>query len=76
MRLRLQELQVEDKQAQKTRTEHSEGWNNIDGVLYHQGLPYVPEIIQTELISRYHNDPLAGHFAIEKTRELIAQKYY
>ena len=24
----------------------------------------------------HHNDPLAGHFGIEKTRELKAQKYY
>lgn len=45
-------------------------------MLHHQGLSYVPEIIKTELISRHHDDPLARHFGIEKTRELIAQKYY
>ena len=45
-------------------------------MLHHQGLPYIPEIIRTELINRHHNNPLAGHFGIEKTRELIAQKYY
>ena len=45
-------------------------------MLYHQGLSYVPEIIRIELISRHHNDPLAGHFGIEKIRELIARKYY
>ena len=44
--------------------------------MHHQGLPYVPEIIKTELISRHHDDPLAGHFGIEKTRELVARKYY
>ena len=76
MRLRLQELQAEDDQARKTRVEHSEGWNNINGVLHHQGLSYVPEIIRTQLINRHHDDPLAGHFGIEKTRELIARKYY
>ena len=76
MRLRLQELQADDEQAQKTRAKNSEGWDNIDGVLYHQGLPYVPEINRIELISRHHDDPLAGHFGIEKTRELIARKYY
>ena len=75
-RLRLQELQAEDEQARKTRAGYSEGWDDIDGVLHHQGLPYVPEIIWTELISRYHDDPLASHFSIEKTRELVAQKYY
>ena len=36
----------------------------------------MPEIIETELISRHHDDPLAGHFGIEKTCELVAQRYY
>ncbi len=45
-------------------------------MLHHQGLPYVPEIVKSELISRHHDDPLAGHFGIDKTRELIARKYY
>ena len=78
MRLRLQELQEEDEQAQKLRAEQpvKDGWEDINSVLHHQGLPYVPEIIRTELISRHHNDPLAGHFGIEKTRELVARKYY
>ena len=45
-------------------------------MLHHQGLPFVPEAIRMELISRHHDDPLAGHFGIEKTRELLARKYY
>ena len=45
-------------------------------MLHYQGLPYLPEIIRTEIISRHHDDPLAGHFGIEKTRELVARKYY
>ena len=77
MRLRLQELQESDSQAQKVRAEGlQESWEDIEGVLHHQGLPFVPETIRTELISRHHDDPLAGHFGIEKTRELIARKYY
>ena len=78
MRLRLQELQDEDNQARKVRTEQSGNadWNNINGVVHHQGLSYVPEILRTELISRHHDDLLAGHFDIKKIRELIAQKYY
>ena len=67
MRLRLQELQVKDEQARKTRAEYSEGWDDINGVLHHQSVSYVPEIIRMELISRHHGDPLAGHFGIEKT---------
>ena len=77
IRLRLQELQSEDKQARKLKAEQPvKDWQDIEGVLHHQGLPYVPEIIRTELISRHHDDPLAGHFSIEKTQELVARKYY
>ena len=78
MRLRLHELQAEDKHARKLRAEQlvKDDWQDIDGVLHYQGLPYVPKIIRTELISRHHDDLLAGHFGIEKTRELIARKYY
>ena len=45
-------------------------------MLHYQGLSFVPEVIRTELISRHHDDPLAGHFGINKTRELIGRKYY
>ena len=63
MRLKLQELQEEDVQAQKIIAEVGrEDWEDIDGVLHHQGLPFVPEII-----SQHHDDPSAGHFGIKKT---------
>ena len=68
MRLRLVELQAENGQAWKIRAEKLGGnWEDSDGILHHQGLPYISEIIRTELISRHHDDPLAGHFVIEKT---------
>ena len=77
MRLRLVELQAEDGQARKIRAEKLGGnWEDSDGILHHQGLPYVPEIIRTKLINRYHNDPLVAHFDIKKTQELVAKKYY
>ena len=77
LHLRLQELQESDSRAQEIREEElREGWEDIDGVLHHQGLQYVPKIIRSELISWHHDDPLAGHFGIDKTRELIAWKYY
>ncbi len=77
MRMRLSELQEDDKEAMKLRSEGlPEGWEDIEQVLHYQGLPYVPKVIRSELISRHHDDPLAGHFGIEKTRELIAKKYY
>ena len=77
MRLRLQELQSEDEQARKLRAEQPvKDWQDIKGVLHYQGLPYVPEIIWTELISRYYDNLLPGLFGIKKIQELVAQKYY
>ena len=76
IKLRLQELKAKDEQTRKTKAKNSEGWGNIDEVLHQQGLPYVPEIIRAELISRYNNNPLAGHFGIKKTYKLVARKYY
>ena len=74
MRLRLQELQSKDKQTRKFRAEQSvkDGWEDINGVLNHQGLSYIPEIIQIEFISRYYDNLLAGYFGIEKIRKLVA----
>ena len=77
MRLRLQELEQKNDFAQKARVDRlKEGWEEPDGVLHHQGLPYVPEIIRTKLISKHHDNPLAEHFGIKKTWELIARKYF
>ena len=76
MKLRLAELQELDEEAQKIRAEGLDRYKNVNGVLHHQNLPFVPEIIWTELISRHHDNLLAGHFGIDKTRELIGRKYY
>ena len=77
MRLRLPELQDNDEEAIALRAGGlPEGWEDVEGVLQYQGLPYVPEIIRSEVISRHHDDPLAGHFGIDKTKELVSRKYY
>ncbi len=76
LRLQLPELQAEDQEARKIGKEGlKKGWEEIEEVLYHHGLPYVLEIVKTELISKHHDDLLASHFGIDKTQELIAQKY-
>ncbi len=36
----------------------------------------MPEIVRTELISRHYDNPLAGHFGIDKIQELNGRKYY
>ena len=74
MRLRLQELQESNFEALKLWSK--EGYKEVEGVLYYQGLFFVSKAIQTKLISRYHNDLLADHFGIKKTYELLAQKYF
>ena len=33
-----------------------DGLEDVKGVMHHQGLSYVPEVIRTELISRYHDE--------------------
>ena len=78
MRLRLVKLQESDKEARKLRAmeELQKGWTDINGVLYYQGLLFMPEVIWTELISQHHDNPLADHFGINKTRKLIGRKYY
>lgn len=53
-----------------------ERWEKVEKVLLFQKLPYMPKIIWTELISEYHNNPLVNNFGINKSRELVAWKYY
>ena len=76
IRLYLQELQETDSKAQELRQKAREGYKEVDGVLNYQGLFFVPEAIRMELISRHHDNPLAGHFGIKKTRKLLARKYF
>lgn len=45
-------------------------------MLFFQGLLYLSKIIRTQIINKHHNDLLTDVFKIEKTQELITQKYY
>lgn len=76
--MRFPKLQNDDKDAKKLRLEKkqlSEGWEDIQQVLYYQSFFYIPKVIYLELISKHYDNPLAGQFEIEKTQELIAEKY-
>ena len=67
MRLRLVELQAEDDQTRKIRAEKLGG--NLEysnKILHYQGFPYISKIIKNKLISKHHDNPLVGHFGIEK----------
>lgn len=39
---------------------------------------YVPDHhgLKIELLAKLHDDPLAGHFASKKTKELVSRKFY
>ena len=78
MQLQLQELQETDSKAQELRQQGlCDGpYQDIDGVLHYQGFFFVLKVIWIELISRHHDDLLAGYFGIKKTRELLTKKYY
>ena len=53
MSLRLSELQELDVEAQKVKAEEfKDCWEKFNGVLHHQRLLFVPEVIRIELISR------------------------
>ena len=56
MRLRLQELQEANREAQELKQKKANGYEKINKILHHQGLPFVPKAIQTKLISRHHDD--------------------
>ena len=51
-------------------------WEDSNRILHHQGLPYVSEIIRTELINRHHYDPLSRHFDIKIMCKFVIRKYY
>ena len=77
MRLRLLELQNRDKEAKKLRAAClPEKWEDIKRVVQYRRLPYVSEIIRSKVIICHHDDSLAGHFGIDKTRVLVDRKYY
>ena len=77
MKMRLLELKDDDKKTKKFRVEElSEGWKDIEQVLYYQGFSYISKIIYLELINRHHSNFFASDFDIEKIWELIAKKYY
>ena len=71
MKLRLQKLQKTNREAQELRQSKANDYKEINEILHHQGLPFVPKEIQTELMSRQHDNLLAGHFGIEKTCRLL-----
>ena len=53
-----------------------ENGKDVKGVFQYWDVLYVPEIIYFKVISCQYNDLIVKYFGIDKTRELIAKKYY
>ena len=45
MRLKLQELQEADRDAQELRQQKADGYKEIDEIFHHHGLPFVLKTI-------------------------------
>ena len=54
----------------------SEGLGGCQGGAPVPGASLCPRNHRSEVISRHHDDLLAGYFGIDKTRELVGRKYY
>lgn len=51
-------------------------WEKLDEILHYQGFFYIPNIIYSEIIRQYYDNPLEGYFRVDKISELIGKKYY
>ena len=76
IRLRLQELQKTDSESQELGQQGQRGYKKVDRMLHYWDLSFVPKAIRIELISRHHDNLLAGYFSLKKTRKLLAWKYF
>ena len=57
-----------------------DGGVDVEGVVHHQGLSYVPEVIRTELISRHHNEGTLASIQLKNSlsgnpREICSCRY-
>ena len=59
-----------------TRSDYKK-FSYVDGLLYRDGLLYVPDTpARLKVLQTHHDSPLAGHFGVAKTLELITRNYW
>ena len=80
-------LQLKDSYVQQRREDGAQNkrkgdveawtWDN-QRLLRYKNMLYVLEetFVREELLRRYYDDPLAGHFDVDKTLKLMTRKYY
>jgi hypothetical protein len=49
---------------------------NKQGLIYLQGLIYIPKYIRSEIIARHHDDLIYSHMGTEKMAKAILRNYY
>jgi hypothetical protein len=76
LRQRILDSLPEDPIAKQQRQPTSTFWSWSDGLLLYKNLMYVPESLRLEVLRQHHDDPLAGHFGVAKTLELLSRNYY
>lgn len=67
------------QRANSKRSASGQLWTvDPQGLLRYAEALYVPEesALRAELISKHHDDELAGHFGVQKTLELLKRKYH
>jgi hypothetical protein len=69
---------LKDPVADEQRLDPQSPWSWDNGLLLRNNLIYVPEdnSLRLELMRQHHDDPLAGHFGIPKTFELLSRNYW
>ena len=65
------------KQLENETNEQDSPVRFTDGILFYDGLVYVPDSpLRLEILQAHHDQPLAGHFGHRKTLDLIQREYY
>ena len=65
-----------DPLAKQYRDNPPHPWSWQDDLLLHDNLIYIPDDLRIELMQMHHDDPLAGHYGVAKTIELLLRNYY
>ena len=75
--MRLPKLQDNNKEVKVFRTaDVLKNWEDVEEVFRYQSLPYILDIIRSEVISCQYKNLLTEYFRIDKIQELISRKYY
>ncbi|KAF4627116.1 hypothetical protein G7Y89_g11043 [Cudoniella acicularis] len=66
------------QRASKRKREGEPTWTFQEDLLRWNGRIYIPDdpALRAEVMRLHHDDPLAGHYGVEKTMDLLRRNYY